>query len=928
DEVEERIKGKSGRLRVVALGKGDQGSVATLVADKKEAKWMKKHLESVVKKILDDVEVASVQDHSEYLDLDFSIDVMKAGKGREIVDVLAVPETSMKIADTMAIMRGIDTKVQVTCPAASRKLADLEVSVNWTAKRPTTGDMDCLCVIFAEEHLIYACTFSSLINKGATSATQSKDDYYHQEMAKSVARALDPGAPTENHCPMRIDLSALPREVTDMYFVVSADEGEELSSYASCSLSLVDLARDQELTKCEVPPPKAQSLVVCSLTRHDNGWVVLSVNAPVHLGGARRFEPILDTLAERQSRHLNWERRRDLLYLRTLHKCGRMARCSDAEFAVVMHKTKRSFALFFARRSGLDCCVRMRARAHHARCATTGGSDACKWKTEGMICREDFHQAIQGKYGEYKPTKGFFEACVVFADASGFTALTEALAKQPHGAEEIGSCLNGFFGTLIDIITHYGGDVLKFSGDAVTILWKVLPGDSEETQEKARQRAVLSACSCCESLQRQAQSFGQTPVPEVTLTLHIGVGFGPLKLLQLGGLLDRWEFCAAGQPLEEVAIAEPLAKPGETVVSPSIQQILGSNDFFSFQVCPGAPEREDDGPSYALLRCEQLDVSSQSMTGQGRSRATLQRLERPLDAKVVQRYVPYAVRRKLKEQSEALVLGLEPEMRRVSVIFLSIRGLNPGGVGKDQDVERTQLVVQLLQQATYAFEGSVNKFLVDDKGMLLLCGFGLPPLNHYIDDPLRAVLAAARFCDTLAEEGLEGQCGVATGTVWCGTVGSTIRREYTVLGDTVNLSARLMAKTDRNTVLVDAETFRSCRSKLSFDCLGAIHVKGAGPAAGPAAVGATKPHAELGEWLSAQHGRLVVRDRRVWRSDFLFGLLLDAEGGAEGQLRLHLAHGEELALNTLLSTRSLLLWHTIPELGGPFQGDTWDRQDG
>ncbi|CAK9041833.1 unnamed protein product, partial [Durusdinium trenchii] len=244
------------------------------------------------------------------------------------------------------------------------------------------------------------------------------------------------------------------------------------------------------------------------------------------------------------------------------------------------------------------------------------------------------------------------------------------------------------------------------------------------------------------------------------------------------------------------------------------------------QVCPGAPEREDDGPSYALLRCEQLDVSSQSMTGQGRSRATLQRLERPLDAKVVQRYVPYAVRRKLKEQSEALVLGLEPEMRRVSVIFLSIRGLNPGGVGKDQDVERTQLVVQLLQQATYAFEGSVNKFLVDDKGMLLLCGFGLPPLNHYIDDPLRAVLAASRFCDTLAEEGLEGQCGVATGTVWCGTVGSTIRREYTVLGDTVNLSARLMAKTDRNTVLVDAETFRSCRSKLSFDCLGAIHVKG------------------------------------------------------------------------------------------------------
>ena len=48
---------------MVAIGKGDQGSVATLV-DAKEVKWMKKHLESVVKKILDDVEVAVVDDHS------------------------------------------------------------------------------------------------------------------------------------------------------------------------------------------------------------------------------------------------------------------------------------------------------------------------------------------------------------------------------------------------------------------------------------------------------------------------------------------------------------------------------------------------------------------------------------------------------------------------------------------------------------------------------------------------------------------------------------------------------------------------------------------------------------------------------------------------------------------------------------------------
>ncbi|CAJ1373022.1 unnamed protein product [Effrenium voratum] len=422
---------------------------------------------------------------------------------------------------------------------------------------------------------------------------------------------------------------------------------------------------------------------------------------------------------------------------------------------------------------------------------------------QGIISKEDFPQAM-GKRGEYNPSKGHFQAAVVFADASGFTALTEALAKQPHGAQELGGCLNGFFGALIDIITRHGGDVLKFSGDALTILWRVAPGDESD---EARRAAVFSACCCCEEVQRGAQSFGQTPMPDIRLTLHIGVGFGPLKLLQLGGLLDRWEFCAAGQPLEEVAIAEPLAKPGETVVSPSVRELLQGSSFFGFQALPSS--------DYALLVPKSQPPGKELRNPKRRPN---------LDGLVVQRYVPQAAKRLLSQQSESLILGLEPEMRRVSVIFLSIRGLDPGRA--EEDGGRTQQLVQLLQASCYAFEGSVNKFLVDDKGMLLLCAFGLPPLNHYLDDPLRAVLAAARFCDTLAEEGLDGRAGVATGTVWCGTVGNTTRREYTVLGDTVNLSARLMARTERNTVLVDGASFRSCKSTLAFENLGAIKVKG------------------------------------------------------------------------------------------------------
>merc|ERR1719446_849043 len=117
-------------------------------------------------------------------------------------------------------------------------------------------------------------------------------------------------------------------------------------------------------------------------------------------------------------------------------------------------------------------------------------------------------------------------------------------------------------------------------------------------------------------------------------------------------------------------------------------------------------------------------------------------------------------------------------MRRLSVIFLSIAGLDPYQ-WKPRDsrtnlsgAKEAQLLMRLMQRSVYALEGSVNKFLVDDKGALLLIVFGLPPLIHFSDDPIRATLCAMRMCDTLRDESLRGHVGVATGQCWCGVVGS------------------------------------------------------------------------------------------------------------------------------------------------------------
>ena len=59
------------------------------------------------------------------------------------------------------------------------------------------------------------------------------------------------------------------------------------------------------------------------------------------------------------------------------------------------------------------------------------------------------------------------DAAVLFADASGFTALTERLAQRPNGAELMCQIMNKFFGSVIDIIHRHCGDVIKFAGDSV-----------------------------------------------------------------------------------------------------------------------------------------------------------------------------------------------------------------------------------------------------------------------------------------------------------------------------------------------------------------------------------------------------------------------------------------------------------------------------
>ena len=370
-----------------------------------------------------------------------------------------------------------------------------------------------------------------------------------------------------------------------------------------------------------------------------------------------------------------------------------------------------------------------------------------------------------------------FPAAVLFADVSGFTPLTEALAQKGlEGPEELTRLLNTYFTRMISLIEAEGGEVVKFSGDAVTVVFPAV----DEPLNAATRRAKQAA----DAMQTAMMEFAtlQTSVGPVALGMKIGIGAGEILGVRVGGISDRWEYVIAGDPLRQVAQAEHQASRGDVILSPEATAIMSPE--------PVAP-RPLAQPDWARVSNPEAVES------------------------VLRIYVPRIVTTWLKEALQAWLAVLRP----MSVLFIGISGIE---YSRPDVVERLNALLRTAQETIrLQYEGSINKLAVDDKGTILLALFGA-----HENDPERALRCALELMARAGAQGFELAIGVTTGRVFAGPVGSETRREYTVMGDPVNLAARLMVIAGSGNVRCDFETYRGARGKLAFDLLPPVRVKG------------------------------------------------------------------------------------------------------
>lgn len=381
-------------------------------------------------------------------------------------------------------------------------------------------------------------------------------------------------------------------------------------------------------------------------------------------------------------------------------------------------------------------------------------------------------------------------AVVMVADISGFTAISEDLSSRgAAGPEELSRLLNGTFGALIELVHRHGGDVVKFAGDALVAAWPCA--------EAMTTRSVTLAASLAAAM---PISLGR-PAPgrpgQHQVRLRVGIAVGELVLAPVGGELGRWELLVAGGAVAQAAEAQRHSPLGSAALT-----------LEAWRHVSAFAEGELVGGFMALKR----------LRGEAPTAPSPIEPAAPGLTATLRGFVPGVILSRLDAGLSAWVAELRP----VTAIFIRLPGLS---VVSPPATPALQALARAIQGSLYRAEGVLDKIVVDEKGMSVLAGFGLPPFAHE-DDALRAVRAALAARDALAQEGQPASVGVATGRVFCGTLGGAGRCEYTMLGDTINRAARLMQVAALGEVLCDQATADAVGDRVQWEPLHAIQLKG------------------------------------------------------------------------------------------------------
>jgi class 3 adenylate cyclase/ribosomal protein L40E len=428
-----------------------------------------------------------------------------------------------------------------------------------------------------------------------------------------------------------------------------------------------------------------------------------------------------------------------------------------------------------------------------------------------------------------EPAGSLRQGTFLFVDVSGFTPLSERLRPLGQaGAERITHIINALFFELVSVLFDHGGTLLKFGGDALLGLFEAETTGGERDMAPGALHAVQAAMA----MQAAMGQFAAIEAAGETMALRIkcGVSAGPYFAAHIGTVTNM-AFVTSGHTVNQAEQAEGHAQPGDVVISEAVRALVGgdveleSRDEGFYQVRQVAPL---DAGARPPQRSESLkgSVREQIATLVGR----LDRLAPYLDAELLSRIVT--------NPKEARIV---PDHRPVTVMFANYVGI--GDLIRDMGETHPELITRHLHDyfvymagIVDRYEGTLGRMDQYSVGDRIVVFFGAPKAHE--DDPVRAVhtaldmQAATRkhFAALQTPAGLyrfRQRIGINTGTLFAGNAGAPdLRQEYTLMGDDINMAARLMSMAGWDEVLISGQTQKRVQAYFELVDRGQLKVKG------------------------------------------------------------------------------------------------------
>ncbi|KAI8831112.1 hypothetical protein BC829DRAFT_437855 [Chytridium lagenaria] len=471
---------------------------------------------------------------------------------------------------------------------------------------------------------------------------------------------------------------------------------------------------------------------------------------------------------------------------------------------------------------------------------------------------------------------------VVMIDISGYSTLTTNLALFGKiSSELITKHIGAYLKKIIDIVYLYGGDVVKFLGDAVLVIF----GRTDSLQQ-----AIRRASRCCLHIMLRAAvycndrglgkvngvfgSIRSDDVPKTfKLTLHVALTAGLMNHVVIGIKKDRLDYVVDGVCLRDLGEIIDEAKSGELGVSLLAWNII-KKDFASLsdvkeiKDLPSAIVVKQGGLLDVFIAISGLSRGALSMeiaNGDSANHGDGERIDineyktpdeefamrvNPNDllrrnisttleassAQLLDKFVNKSIVHKIKMRStmqknivdrktaegnrggKKVANVISSEFRQLSIVFVKIKG--------EFQAEMAQKTLVLFLQSLAKYGGVFQQYSVDDKGQTMLACFGLPPYTHE-NDSRRALRASAEFCANVRKHKLgDIYTSVSTGELMFASIGSEKRLEASFLGDAVNIAARIIGLGISKSFVVCDEKTKISSEGLDFRALGGFKVKG------------------------------------------------------------------------------------------------------